>query len=102
MLKGRSPATALEEKVISKIYLIRGKKVMLDFDLSNLYGVETKHLKRQVNRNLERFPNDFMFILKKKELENLRSQFGTSSWGNPEYLPMAFRTRNRNAIKHFE
>ena len=83
-------ASLLEEKIIKKIYLIRGKKVMLDFDLSILYGVETKQLKRQVNRNIERFPKDFMFTLKKKDFENLRSQIGTSSWGGTRYLPMAF------------
>jgi len=67
----------IEEKIISKIYLIRGKKVMLDFDLFVLYGVQTKYLKRQVNRNIDRFPSDFMFTLKNKEFENLRSQIGT-------------------------
>ena len=68
-----------EDTVISKIYLIRGKKVMLDMDLSELYGVETKQLKRAVRRNIERFPLDFMFELTKEELQNWRSQFGTSN-----------------------
>ncbi|MBX2932269.1 MAG: ORF6N domain-containing protein [Chitinophagaceae bacterium] len=63
---------------------------MLDFDLADLYEVETKQLKRQVNRNIERFPEDFMFQLSKEEFENLRSQFGTSSWGGTRYLPYAF------------
>lgn len=84
------PITVLEEKVINKIYLIRDKKVMLDFDLAELYAVETKQLKRQVKRNAERFPKDFMFELTKKEFENLRSQIGTSSWGGTRYMPMAF------------
>jgi ORF6N domain len=80
----------LEEKVVNKIYLIRDKKVMLDFDLAELYGVETKQLKRQVKRNPERFPKDFMFTLTNKEFENLRSQIGASSWGGTRYMPMAF------------
>jgi ORF6N domain len=79
-----------DEEVINKIYLLRGKRVMLDRDLADMYGVETLQLKRQVRRNLERFPKDFMFELDKKEFENLRSQFGTSSWGGVRYTPMAF------------
>lgn len=63
---------------------------MLDFDLAELYGVETKQLKRQVKRNIERFPEDFMIELDEEELGNLRSQIGTSSWGGVRYLPMAF------------
>jgi len=63
---------------------------MLDSDLAALYGVETKQLKRQVRRNIERFPEDFMFELNEEELENLRSQLGTSSWGGLRYAPMAF------------
>jgi len=65
--------------IISKIYLIRGEKVMLDRDLAELYGVETKYLKRQVKRNILRFPPDFMFELTQKELKIWRSQFGTSN-----------------------
>ena len=73
-----------------KIYEIRGQRVMLDFDLAELYGTETKFLKRAVKRNIDRFPEDFMFELTKEELENLRYQFGTSSWGGIRYLPFAF------------
>jgi ORF6N domain len=80
----------LDEKVISKIYLVKGKKVMLDFELAEMYAVETKHLKRQVKRNTKRFPKDFMFELTHKEFENLRSQIGTSSWGGTMYMPMGF------------
>ncbi len=69
------------ERIASKIYLIRNVKIMLDRDLAELYGVETKRLKEQVRRNIERFPEDFMFGLTKEELKNLRSQFATSSWG---------------------
>ena len=67
------------EVIMSKIYLIRGRKVMLDRDLAELYGVETKQLKRAVRRNIERFPEDFMFEMTKEELENWRYQFGTSN-----------------------
>ena len=69
-----------DEVVMSKIYLIRGQKVMLDRDLSELYGVETKQLKRQVKRNIERFPEDFMFELNAEEFQNWRRQFGTSNF----------------------
>ena len=63
---------------------------MLDKDLAELYAVETKQLKRQVNRNIDRFPPDFMFELTKDEFDNLRSQFGTSRWGGSRYIPMVF------------
>jgi hypothetical protein len=79
-----------DEVVISKIYYTRNQKVMLDRDLAELYKVETKQLKRQVRRNIERFPEDFMFELDKEEFENLRSQFGTSNWGGTRYVPMVF------------
>lgn len=87
----QNPVTRIvEEKIINKIYLIRGMKVMLDFELSELYETETKQLKRQVRRNIERFPKDFMFELTTKEFADLRSQFGTSGWGGTRYTPMAF------------
>lgn len=79
-----------DEVVMNKIYLIRGQKVMLDRDLAELYGVDTKQLKRAVRRNEKRFPEDFMFELTKEEFENLRSQIDTSSWGGTRYVPMAF------------
>jgi hypothetical protein len=79
-----------EDKIINKIYLVRGLKVMLDFDLADLYLVETKQLKRQVRRNIDRFPDDFMFELNEKEFDNLRCQIGSSSWGGSRYFPMAF------------
>jgi hypothetical protein len=74
----------------SKIYEIREVKVMLDFDLAEIYHVETKYFKRQIKRNLERFPADFMFELTENEWINLRCHFGTSSWGGMRYLPYAF------------
>ncbi|MGN7787718.1 ORF6N domain-containing protein [Niabella sp. 22666] len=90
MAKATLHALVAEQKILNRIYVIRGQKVMLDRDLAEMYGVETKQLKRQVNRNTERFPKDFMFTLTAKEFENLRSQFGTSSWGGTRYMPMAF------------
>ena len=86
-----------EETIINKIYLIRGQKVMIDYDLAGLYRVETKQLKRAVKRNMERFPHDFMFELTIEELQNLRSQTGTSSWGGVRYSPMVF-TEQRVAM----
>ncbi len=75
----------------SKIYLIRGRKVMIDSDLAELYAVETKNLNRAVQRNIERFPNDFMFQLNMEETELLRFQIGTSkSQGGRRYLPYVF------------
>jgi len=79
-----------DELVMNKIYIIRGKKVMLDEDLAELYQVETKRLNEQVRRNNDRFPDDFMFKLTKKEFENLKSQIATSSWGGRRKLPLAF------------
>ena len=75
----------------SKMYEIRGQRVMLDFDLAALYQVETKRLKEAVRRNIERFEGDeFMFELTEKEYADLRSQFASSSWGGRRYLPYAF------------
>lgn len=82
-----------DEMIMSKIYIIRGQKVMLDRDLSQLYGVETKQLKRQVKRNMERFPEDFMLELSEQEFQEWRSQFGTSNEGDKmglRYAPYAF------------
>jgi hypothetical protein len=79
-----------QEIIENKIFFIRGKKVMLDIDLAVLYEVETKTLNRVAKRNVERFPVDFMFQLNKGEFENLRYQFGTSSYGGRRYLPFVF------------
>jgi len=78
------------EKIEGKIYTIRNQKVMLDRDLAELYGVETKVLNQAVKRNTERFPEDFMFQFDYKEFTNLKSQFVTSSWGGVRKLPFAF------------
>ncbi len=80
----------LPDRIEHLIHEFRGMKVMLDRDLAELYEVETKYLKRQVKRNIERFPEDFMFELNNEEFEHLRSQLGTSSWGGTRYAPMAF------------
>ncbi len=86
-----------EQKILSRIYVIRGEKIMLDRDLAEMYGVETKVFNQSVKRNIERFPKDFMFTLSEKEWENLRSQFVTSSlpvgkagWGGARYRPNVF------------
>ena len=81
---------ALQKTIEKKILLIRGKKVMLDRDLALLYEVPTKRLNEQVKRNIKRFPPDFMLQLTKKEFENLKSHFATSSWGGTRKLPMVF------------
>ena len=80
------------ETIAAKIYLIRGVKVILDRDLADLYEVETAQLKRAVRRNIDRFPNDFMFELTKEELNHWRCQFGTSNREKMglRYKPMAF------------
>ena len=80
------------ERIETRIFLIRGMKVMLDSDLANLYGVSTRRLNEQVKRNLHRFPPDFMFQLSAEETQNLRSQIATSSAGHGgrRYQPYAF------------
>lgn len=80
-----------QEHLMNKIIFIRGKKVMMDSDLAELYGVETKQLKRAVRRNIERFPEDFMFELSFEEYRILRSQFGTLEMGaHSKYKPFVF------------
>ena len=87
----KQTAVALPVEIIqSKIFLIRGHKVMLDADLAELYGVLTKQLTRQVRRNLERFPEGFLIQLTREEFDNLKCQFGASSWGGVRKLPLAF------------
>lgn len=81
------------ESIKTRIYDIRGLKVMLDSDLAELYEVEVKYLKRQVNRNIERFPKDFMFELTHEEYNSLRCQIGTLKSGrgqHAKYLPYVF------------
>ncbi len=87
--------TTIEKEIMAietMIYIIRSQRVMLDSDLAKLYGVETKNLNKAVQRNMKRFPSDFMFQLTEIEEENLRFQFGTSSfkYGGRRYLPYVF------------
>jgi hypothetical protein len=90
MAKGLAQIAIPDEIITSKIYLIRDKKVMLDEDLAELYGVTTGNLNKAVNRNEARFPDDFMFQVTKEEFDNLIFQFGTSRWGGRRKLPYAF------------
>ena len=76
-----------EETIQSKIYVVRGQKVMLDFELAEIYGYTTKRFNEQVKNNIERFDEDFRFQLLKEEFDNLRSKKSTSSWGGTRYLP---------------
>ena len=82
------------QAIQNKIYEIRGQKVMLDFDLAEMYGTETAQLKRAVRRNIERFPDDFMFTLTIQEFNNLKNnmvcQIGISKKGGNQYAPFAF------------
>jgi hypothetical protein len=81
-----------EKQILKIIMVVRGEKVILDSDLAKLYGVETRRLNEQVRRNIEKFPDDFMFQLTKEEFENLKSQIATSSssWGGRRKLPLVF------------
>ena len=76
-----------EETIQSKIYIVRGQKVMLDFELAEIYGYTTKRFNEQVKNNIERFDEDFRFQLLKEAFDNLRSKKSTSSWGGTRYLP---------------
>jgi len=78
------------QNIQNKIYSIRGKKVMLDIDLADLYGIETKYLKRAVKRNINRFPRDFKIELNEREWKNLKENFGTSAWGGIRHRPYCF------------
>jgi hypothetical protein len=91
MNEGKNDSLMLPDEIImSKIYFIREQKVMLDSDLAELYGVETRRLNEQIKRNISRFPEDFMFQLSEVEFENLKSQIATSSWGGRRKLPNVF------------
>ena len=79
-----------EENIYEKIYIIRGQKVMLDFELAEIYGYTTKAFNQQVKNNKERFDEDFRFKLTREEVKNLRSKNLTSSWGGSRYLPYVF------------
>ena len=89
MTKDNIPALP-DETIISKIYLVRDKKIMLDRDLAELYGVTTGNLNKAVKRNLKRFPDDFMLQLTEEEFKNLIFQNGISKWGGTRKMPFAF------------
>ena len=78
------------EHIKNSILEIRGKKVILDFELAKMYEVETRVLKQAVRRNIDRFPEDFMFELTEEEMKNLTSQFVMSSWGGTRHGAFAF------------
>ncbi len=90
MAKKELQILVAEQKILNRIYVVRGEKIMLDKDLAEMYKVETRRLNEQVKRNSKRFPKDFMFTLTAKEFENLKSQNATSSWGGRRKLPNAF------------
>ena len=90
MAKAVKKVEVADEEIISKIYFIRNKKIMLDRDLAELYGVTTGNLNKAVKRNPNRFPEDFMFQLTEKEFKNLIFQNGTSSWGGTRKMPYGF------------
>ena len=87
----KAPMVIVEPSQVQQmIHVIRGERVILDRDLARLYGVEVAQLNRQVQRNIERFPQDFMFQLTNQDFTNLKCQNGTSSWGGDRHLPHAF------------
>jgi hypothetical protein len=86
----RRPDHSLGASIETRIFMIRGQKIMVDSDLADLYRVATKVFNQAVRRNLNRFPKDFMFRLTAKEMKILRSQIVTSSWGGRRTLPYAF------------
>ncbi|MCA1756253.1 MAG: ORF6N domain-containing protein [Bacteroidales bacterium] len=91
MEKGNLPIALPDEVLLEKIYVVRNKKVMLDSDLAELYGVETRRLKEQVRRNITRFPEDFMFELTGEEHQQLKVLFGNRGRGShSKYPPFAF------------
>jgi hypothetical protein len=91
-MPGRAKELIVEKRILRNIMIIRGEKVILDSDLAELYGVETRRLNEQVRRNINKFPGDFMFQLTKEEFDNLKSQIATSSsgWGGRRKPPLVF------------
>lgn len=87
-----SERSLIRKEISSLIYFIRGKRVLLDSDLAGIYGVETKQLNRAIKRHLDRFPEDFMFVLSNQEVNDLRCQIGASSraYGGRRYPPYVF------------
>jgi hypothetical protein len=90
MAKQEVQALVAEQKILNRIYVVRGVKIMLDKDLAELYNVETRVLNQSIKRKENRFPKDFMFQLTEKEFKNLMSQNVTSSWGGTRKMPFGF------------
>lgn len=90
MAQAKRSALVPTQDITCAILVLRGQRVILDRDLATIYGVSTGRLNEAIKRNAERFPDDFMLQLTAQELENLRSQFATSSWGGRRYRPFAF------------
>jgi hypothetical protein len=90
IVQGRKAENSIELSIIQSIHEIRGTRVILDFNLAEQYGVETRVLNQAIKRNIRRFPDDFMFQLTNEEFKNLKSQIVTSSWGGTRKLPYAF------------
>lgn len=90
MAKQELQSLIAEQKILNKIYAIRGEKIMLDKDLAELYNVETRVLNQSIKRNIKRFPKDFMFHLTEKEFKSLISQNVISSWGGTRKMPLGF------------
>lgn len=90
MVKSNKKLLLPTASIENKIYILRNQRVMIDSDLASLYGVTTGNLNKAVDRNIERFPEDFMFKLNLDEFQNLKFQFGISSWGGRRKLPRAF------------
>jgi ORF6N domain len=88
------------ERIEQTILLLRGHKIILDRDLAAMYGVSTRDLNKSVSRNLDRFPDDFMLQLTRAEFNDLKFQFGTSSWGGTRKLPRAFVKLREFAASH--
>jgi hypothetical protein len=90
-----------DEVIINRIYFVRGKKVMLDRDLAELYNVTTGNLNKAVKRNLKRFPDDFLFQLSEHEFRDLIFQNGTSSWGGTRKPPYAYTEQGADILLIF-
>ncbi len=86
MVENKFQLLLIEQKILNKIYILRGQKIMLDVDLTEIYKAETRRLNDQVKRNINRFSKDFMFSLSEKEYKNLMSQNAISSWGGRNKL----------------
>jgi superfamily I DNA and RNA helicase len=93
MLKLNNQDLIVQERIAKSIYIIRNHKVIIDSELADMYGVETRILNQAVKRNMERFPADFMFQVTQEEWENLKSQFVTSSWGGRRTPPLFVKMR---------